>query len=101
MSIIGWMGINENAWEDTEATGATGDQIIETTQSELSASNITWPFHRYSNSIMFTEIGPPVQEALAENTSPEDAMATAKETADSLCQDAIDELGEPGSWTIE
>jgi hypothetical protein len=50
---------------------------------------------------MFTEIGPPVQEALAENTSPEDAMATAKETADSLCQDAIDEFGEPGSWTIE
>lgn len=100
MDIIGWLGSNQNQWENTNPEYAEQSRIKETFSTELPDADITWPYHRYSNSIMFTEIGPPVQEALAGNTSPEDAMATVRETGNQLCQDAIDEFGEVGTWTI-
>lgn len=100
-NMVGWMGANDNVWADTspEYNEQTGFKNAQTTM--LENAEITWPYHRYSNQIIFRTIAPYVQNAINQEISPEDAMSQAREESNANIQAAIDELGEPGSWPIE
>lgn len=99
--MVGWMGIRDNVWDETEATHDEQTNFTETMITSIENAEVTWPFHRYSNEIIFRTISPYVQDALNQNMPAEDAMSQARQESNSLIEDANNELGEPGTWEID
>lgn len=99
--MVGWMGIREDKWDQTEATHNEQTNFIETNRTMMKNSEVTWPYHRHSNQIIFRTIAPYVQNAIKQEISPQQAMSKAREESNANIQSANDELGEPGTWPIE
>jgi len=98
--MVGWMPIRQDLWGETKATHSDQTNFLETNSTMLENSETTWPYHRYSNSIIFRTIAPYVQSAINGEMSPEQAMSKAREESNADIQAAEEELGEVGSWPI-
>lgn len=99
--MVGWLGIRDDVWEDTKPTNDEATNFMETMTTSLKDAEVTWPYHRYSNQIIFRTNAPYLQESLNGNISAEEAWSKARQESNQLIQDANDELGEPGSWAVE
>lgn len=99
--MVGWMGIRQDLWDQTTATYNEQTGFKESVVSMVEDAEITWPYHRFSNAIIFRTIAPYVQQALQQQISPEDAMSQARQESNADIQTANDELGEPGTWPVE
>lgn len=98
--MVGWMPIRQDLWGEANATHAEQTGFLETNSTMLEDAETTWPYHRYSNAIIFRTIAPYIQSAINQEMTPEDAMAQAREESSADIQSARDELGEVGSWPI-
>jgi ABC-type glycerol-3-phosphate transport system substrate-binding protein len=98
--MVGWMPIRQDLWSEADATHGEATGFTETNSTMLENAETTWPYHRFSNAIIFRTIAPYIQSAINQEMSPEDAMAQAREESTADIQAASDELGEVGSWPI-
>lgn len=99
--MLGWMGSRDNLWDQATATHNDQTQFVETSRTMLKNEKYAWPYHRYSNQIIFRTIAPYVQNAIKQKISPGEAMSKARKASNQLIKDANNELGEPGTWPIE
>ena len=100
-NMVGWMGINDTLWGETTAKYGEQTGFKNAMTTMLENSKITWPYHRYSNQIIFRTIAPYVQNAIKQQVSPAQAMKQARQESQTNIKSANDELGEPGSWPIK
>lgn len=98
--MVGWMGIRQDLWEQTSVTYGSSTGFKSAIVPMLEDAQVTWPYHRYSNAIIFRTIAPYIQRAIQQEISPERAMNQARQESSADIQSAIDELGEPGTWPI-
>ena len=99
--MVGWLGIREDAWEETEPTNGEATNFMNAMTTSIEDAQVTWPYHRYSNQIIFRTNAPYLQDALNQQMPADEAWSQARQEANQLIQDANDELGEPGSWPVE
>ncbi|MFB6087186.1 MAG: ABC transporter substrate-binding protein, partial [Haloarculaceae archaeon] len=99
--MVGWMPIRQNLWSETSATHGQASNFKSANTTMLENATVTWPYHRFSNAIIFRTIAPYIQQALNQEISPQQAMSKARQQSNKDIQSAIDELGEPGSWPIK
>lgn len=100
-NMVGWMGIRQNLWEQTTPQYNEQSGFKNAVVSMLEDAEITWPYHRFSNAIIFRTIAPYIQNALRQQITPEEAMSQARQESNADIQTANDELGEPGTWPVE
>jgi ABC-type glycerol-3-phosphate transport system substrate-binding protein len=97
---VGWVGIREDLWEDANAKYNESTGYKNAVTSMLLDAEVTWPYHRFSNAIIFRTIAPYIQQAVNQEITPEEAMSNARSESNEDIQAAIDELGEVGNWPI-